>query len=53
VLGSAAYGQAIHVNAASPAAFPTGASWSSAFRKLEDALAIASSGQEVWVAKGT
>lgn len=42
----------IYVDARSAGA-NTGASWADAFTHLQDALAIATPGQEVWVAEGT
>ena len=41
----------VHVNAASPAEAPDGRGWASAFRDLQDALALGA--VEIWVAAGT
>src|SRR5690606_7714723 len=51
-LGQPALGQAvIHVDAdAAPGG--DGASWATAFHDLQDALAIAQAGDEVWIAEG-
>ncbi len=41
-----------HVNIASSAPFPNGASWNTAFPDLHDALNAAQPGDEIWVAQG-
>ncbi len=43
----------IFVNQASPAGTPDGCSWATAYPTLQDALAVAASGDELWVAAGT
>lgn len=45
--------QRIHVNANGPSNFPNGFSWNTAFRDLQDAIAIAESGDTIVVAQGT
>lgn len=52
---SAASADTIFVNAAQilPAGFQTGNSWAFAYKDLQDALAEAVAGDEIWVAKGT
>ncbi len=49
---AAAHAGVIHVNHAATGA-NTGASWTDAFTDLQAALAAASAGDEVWVARGT
>ncbi|MCX8072341.1 MAG: hypothetical protein N3C12_07815 [Candidatus Binatia bacterium] len=51
VLAAVAEGQLIFVNAAASGA-NNGSTWSDAFTKLQDALAAASAGQDIWVARG-
>ncbi|WP_353719174.1 right-handed parallel beta-helix repeat-containing protein [Dyadobacter sp. 676] len=41
-----------YVNAANTAPAPTGASWENAFSDINDALTLASEGDQVWVARG-
>lgn len=43
----------IFVDSASLAVSPNGSTWESAFRDLQEALAIAEPGDSIWVAKGT
>lgn len=50
---SAACSGTIFVDADSTAPTPDGCSWASALPTLQDALAIAASGDEIWVAQGT
>ncbi|MDX1477241.1 MAG: hypothetical protein R3301_06015, partial [Saprospiraceae bacterium] len=47
------FSQVIFVNGQSTAGAPDGSSWEMAFRGLEDALAIAQYGDQIWMAKGT
>ncbi|HMQ50231.1 MAG TPA: T9SS type A sorting domain-containing protein [Saprospiraceae bacterium] len=42
----------LHVNAASTALQPDGSTWAKAFARLEDALAVAETGDTIWVAAG-
>ncbi|MFZ5882703.1 MAG: beta strand repeat-containing protein, partial [Chloroflexota bacterium] len=51
----AACGGIIYVNAASTAVSPTGCSWASAYKYLQDALAnpTLTTGDQIWVAQGT
>lgn len=50
-LAHAANADVIHVRPGASGS-STGASWSDAFRRLDDALAFAAQGDEVWVAQG-
>ena len=43
----------IYADADSPSSSPTGTSWSKAYKTLQDAMAVAWSGDEIWVAEGT
>jgi hypothetical protein len=43
----------VYVDAASTALTPDGCSWTTAFPTLQDALAVAASGDQIWVADGT
>jgi len=43
----------IYVNAANTSTLQNGMSWSTAFSDLQDALAIATNGNNIWVAQGT
>lgn len=43
----------IYVNDDSKAVKPTGNSWASAFNNLQDALACATAGQQIWLAAGS
>ncbi|MCP4966748.1 MAG: hypothetical protein GY926_16165, partial [bacterium] len=43
----------LRVDAASTSLSPDGSSWTAAFPELFDALAVANSGDEIWVASGT
>ncbi len=52
ITASASLAGVIHVNAAASAP-GNGASWASAFPRLQDGLAAAQPGDEVWVARGT
>ena len=45
-------GRVIYVDADAPHAFPDGSSWFRAYRRLQDALAVASAGDEIRVAQG-
>ena len=53
-LSASLYAQTIlHVDADSTSATPDGTSWTDAFTSLQDALASASSVDQIWVAEGT
>jgi hypothetical protein len=41
-----------YVNAASTAPVPSGESWASAFTRINDALSVATSGDQIWIARG-
>lgn len=53
LLGYSACAKVVYVNASNPGTQYDGASWSTAFLTVTNALATVSSGDEVWVAKGT
>ena len=46
-------GSVIYVDVDSTASSPDGCSWGTAFPNLQDALAAATSGKQIWVANGT
>jgi len=48
----AAGAQWLHVDDDSTATAPDGRTWATAFRTIQDALDVASAGQEIWVARG-
>ena len=45
-------GETRYVDAASVASSPDGSEWGQSYRHLQDALAVAQSGDEIWVAGG-
>ncbi|GAB4458698.1 MAG: hypothetical protein Kow0070_12700 [Anaerolineales bacterium] len=46
-------GSVIYVDADSTASSPDGCSWGTAYKNVQDALAVATSGKQIWVAMGT
>ncbi|MFZ5886035.1 MAG: choice-of-anchor Q domain-containing protein, partial [Chloroflexota bacterium] len=46
-------GNVIYVDADATASSPDGCSWATAYQNLQDALAAAASGKQIWVARGT
>jgi hypothetical protein len=54
ILAAPASGRVLYVNASARVTKASdGSSWERAFRDLHDALAVAESGDEIWIAKGT
>ncbi len=53
ICGTSAIAEVVHVNAGAQPQGADGATWESAYPDLQDALAQASPGDEIWIASGT